>query len=113
MHQSGQCAPGGDCPVMSTRFLQSPWNVTNSVLAALLVLTAFGGPRRLPPDGLLLQTWSMHWVGPDGKPQSENFTIQTFNPRQEFGPFLHEYHWFGPPTMEPPVMPGSNRLIGR
>jgi len=98
---------------MSARFRISPWDLANSVLAALLLVTVVGGPRRLPPEGMLLQTWSMHWEGPDGKRVSDDFNVQTFNPRHEFDPFLHEYHWFGSATMEPPPLPGRNRLVGR
>lgn len=95
---------------MNPRYRPSFWGIANGILAVWLVITLVGGPRRLAPDWMTLQTWSMHWEGPDGRPLSTNFIFQTSKPRQEFGPFLHEYHWFGPPTIEMPVPPNTRVL---
>ena len=92
---------------MSARYRFSLWDVANGILAALLLITLVGGPRRLPPDWLTPQTWSLRWEGPDGKPLSTNFIFQTFRAREKFGPFLHEYHWFGRPTIDMPVLPDT------
>jgi len=98
---------------MSKGYRLSLWDVANGILAAWLVITLAGGPRRLPPDWLVQQTWSMHYAEPDGRPISTNFIFQTFKAREQFGPFIHEYHWFGPPTIEMPVLPGKSALSGK
>lgn len=98
---------------MSKGYRLSLWDVANGILAALLVITLAGGPRRLPPDWLVQQTWSMHYAEPDGRPISTNFIFQTFKAREQFGPFIHEHHWFGPPTIEMPVLPGKSALSGK
>jgi len=88
------------------------WNTAISFLALSLLVTAVAGPRRLPPESLFPQTWSMHWEGSGGQRLSEDFEIHEANPRYQFGPFLHEYHWFGLPTVELPPTKEQRRLVG-